>query len=234
MLQPLVPYALRGAIWNQGTRNIDRAEQYRTLVPTVIRDWRTAWGMGDFPITIVQLPGQPAGPSLHADSPAAELRDAQLAARLIPKVGVVVISDLPTAGGTRPPDQQEVGRRVALWALATVHGQSLPSSGPKYLGHTIAGQVVRITFQDAEGGLIASDGQALRGFAIAGSDHRFVEAQARIVPTGVEVTSASVATPVAVRYAWSAPSVGNLGTPSGLPAAPFRTDSRPLSTQGRR
>lgn len=234
MLQPLVPYALRGAIWNQGTRNIARADQYRTLLQAVIRDWRTAWGMGEFPVCVIQLPGQPADRAPGGESPAAELRDAQGGAHLIPHVGVVVTMDLPTDDGHRPPDPQEVGRRLALWAVGAISGQSNQSSGPRYLGHSVSGNVVRITFSHADGGLTTSDGQSVRGVTIAGPDHRFVAAEARIVPAGLDVECAAVSAPAAVRYGWTALPTGNLGNRAGLPAAPFRTDIWALSTQGKR
>jgi sialate O-acetylesterase len=237
MLQPLVPYGLRGAIWDQGRRNAPRADQYRTLLHSLIRDWRTAWGLGDFPVGIVQLPGvagESGARAANGDSPVAELREAQGAALQLAHVGVIPCADLASEGGTRPPDQRVVGERLASWALSVAYGLRPDHAGPRYQASATDGALVRVSFLPAGVVLASSDGAALRGFTIAGPDRRFVVAQARIVGAQVEVTSPTVASPQAVRYGWSALPCGTLCDDSGKPAAPFRTDSWPLSTQGRR
>ena len=233
MIQPLVPFALRGALWYQGESNAERAEQYRTLLPSLIRDWRLGWGQGEFPFGIVQLAGWRARQSEPVASDWAELREAQALAARQPNVGLATAIDLGDAQNIHPPNKREVGRRLALWARAKVYGERLPWSGPQFITMTVHAGAIRLQFDHAEG-LTTRDGKPPTGFAIAGIDRRFVWATSRIDSDSVVVTSPQIAAPVAVRYAWADNPELNLVNGAGLPALPFRSDEWPLSTAGRR
>lgn len=231
MIAPLAPYGIRGAIWYQGESNADRAVQYRTLLPVMVKCWRDTFGQGDFPFLIVQLaPFMDPSPEPQ-DSAWAELRDAQLfTAQSVPNVGLAVITDLGDAKNIHPPQKQPVGHRLALAAAAIAYGEKIVSSGPVYEKMTASGKEIRIHFKHVGGGLVAKDGE-LTGFAIAGADKKFVNAQARIDGETVVVSSDKIADPVAVRFGWANYPVVNLFNKEGLPAAPFRTDDFPSITR---
>lgn len=232
MIQPLVPYALRGAIWYQGENNADRAEQYRTLLPALIRDWRLAWGQGDFAFGIVQLAGHGPHPVDPGPSPWAEIREAQALAAEGNRVGVVTTIDVGDVHDIHPRDKQTVGHRLAAWARATVYQQPVAWSGPRFQGLSIAGNEAHVRFSGNH--LRTRDGKPPRGFAIAGRDRKFVWADAKLVGTTVTLRHPQIATPVAVRYAWADHPEVNLVDDADLPALPFRTDDWPLSTAGKR
>lgn len=233
MLAPLTPFGIRGAIWYQGESNAGRAYQYRTLFPTMIRNWRTAWGAGDFPFYFVQLANYQPVKSEPVESDWAELREAQTLTLKEPATGMAVIIDIGEANDIHPRNKLDVGHRLALWALANTYKQSLEFSGPLFSGYTVEGDKVRVKFDHA-GGLKTSDGGAPKGFAIAGDDHKFVWAEARIEGKSIVVWSKDVAKPVAVRYGWADNPVTNLYNGFGLPASPFRTDDWPGITVNRK
>jgi sialate O-acetylesterase len=235
MLAPLLPYTIRGAVWYQGESNAGRAYQYRTLFPTMIRDWRARWGEGDFPFYFVQLPNwQPIKPE-PSESEWAELREAQLMALRLPHTGMAVAIDLGSPEELHPRNKLPVALRLARWALAETYGQKLEESGPLYRAYTIEGDKVRVRFTHAKGlQTMPGDKPApLKGFAIAGADHKFVWADARIEGETVVVWSKSITQPLAVRYDWADSPDGNLYNSAGLPASPFRTDDWPGLTAGR-
>jgi sialate O-acetylesterase len=231
MITPLIPYAMRGAIWYQGESNTGQAWQYRTLFPAMITDWRAAWGQGDFPFLFVQLANFTAAAKDPGDSDWAELRDAQLfTLRSVPATGMAVTIDIGDAGNIHPANKQEVSRRLSLWALAHSNGKQIETSGPLYTGAKIEGARIRVTFDHLGGGLVAQGG-ALQRFAIAGADKTWKWADAVIDGDTVLVSSPQVAQPVAVRYAWANNPEGcNLYNTAGLPASPFRTDDWPAVT----
>jgi sialate O-acetylesterase len=234
MLAPLTPYALRGAIWYQGEANAGRAYQYRTLFPAMIRDWRAAWGEGDFPFYFVQLADfMPAKPD-PSESEWAELREAQTMALGVPHTGMAVTIDIGNPEDIHPRNKLDVGMRLARWALADTYGQKVEESGPLYRSFSVEGDKVRVRFAHAAGLRATPGGSPLRGFAVAGGDHKFVWADARIDGETVVVWSKSVPRPVAVRYDWADDPNGNLYNSEGLPASPFRTDDWPGLTAGRR
>jgi sialate O-acetylesterase len=234
MLAPLFPYAIRGAVWYQGESNAGRAQQYRTLFPAMIRDWRAAWGVGDFPFYFVQLANWKARPEDSTDSEWAELREAQaLTMRAAPNTGMAVAIDIGNPDDIHPRNKLDVGLRLARWALADAYGMKLEKSGPLYESYKVEGERVRVRFTHA-GGLKTRDGAAPRGFYVAGADRRFVPAEARIEKGGVVVWSKGVTAPVAVRYAWADNPAADLYNSEGLPASPFRTDDWPAVTAGRR
>ncbi|MGQ9523423.1 MAG: sialate O-acetylesterase [Armatimonadota bacterium] len=226
MIAPLTPYAIRGAIWYQGESNADRAYQYRTLFPAMIRDWRRAWQIGNFPFFFVQLANFMDTKPEPADDAWAELREAQLMTLSLPKTGMAVTIDIGDAKDIHPRNKQDVGYRLALAALKVAYGQDVVHSGPLYKSMKIEGDKVRIRFTNVGGGLVARGGP-LKGFAVAGADRKFVWANAEIDGDTVVVWSEHVPKPVAVRYAWASNPVCNLYNAAGLPASPFRTDDWP-------
>ena len=229
MIAPLVNYRMRGAIWYQGESNTFRAYQYRTLLPAMIASWRAGWGEGDFPFLIVQLPNQGHSEEF-ADSWWAELREAQLmTVKTVPNTGLAVTIDVGDPNNLHPPKKQEVGERLALWALGTTYGKKVVYSGPLYESMRVEGKEIRVQFQHAGMGLQAHGG-ALQGFSMAGADKKFHRAVARIDGNAVIVSSPEVETPVAVRYDWADSPEGNLYNNEGLPASPFRTDDWPGAT----
>ncbi len=227
MIAPLVPYGIKGAIWYQGESNVNRAHQYRALFPAMINDWRSAWGQGDFPFLYVQLANFLQPVEEPAESEWAELREAQDLTLATPNTGMATIIDIGEADDIHPQNKQDVGKRLSLWARHVAHGENVVYSGPRYAGHHVEGAAVRIDFEQLGGGLRTPDSAPLAGFAIAGADHRFVWADARIDGDSVVVSSPSVPQPVAVRYGWANNPECNLYNQAGLPAAPFRTDTWP-------
>ncbi len=157
----------------------------------------------------------------------AELREAQLMTLATPNTGMAVIIDIGEANDIHPRNKQDVGKRLALWALAKTYGKDVVYSGPTYLLMAVEGNKAVLHFQDVGGGLVARGGEKLEGFAIAGADHKFFLADAKIEGDTVVVSSPQVAEPVAVRYAWANNPVCNLYNKEGLPATPFRTDDWP-------
>jgi sialate O-acetylesterase len=228
MIAPLLPYAIKGAIWYQGETNVGRAAQYERIMATLIRDWRTRFESGDFPFLVVQLANYLERRDAPVDSEWARLREAQLhVSRNVAHAGLAVTIDIGDAKDIHPKDKQDVGTRLALAALANVYGRKLEYSGPAYRRMKIEGERVRLSFDHAEGGLVARDGGRLTGFAVAGEDGRFVWADAIIEGDEVIVSSPEVKRPVAVRYAWADNPAANLYNRAGLPASPFRTDDFP-------
>ena len=229
MISPLFDYRMRGALWYQGESNTQRAFQYRSLLPALIRGWRAGWQERDFPFLVVQLPNQ-GSDAEFADSWWAELREAQLfAAQRVPNTGLAVTIDVGESWNLHPPRKAEIGERLALWALGNTYGKKLEYSGPIFQTMRVQGDSVRISFLHVGSGL-AIHGETLQGFTVAGSDRKFHRATARIDGDSVVVSSAEVQAPVAVRYAWADSPECNLFNKDGLPASPFRTDDWPGST----
>ena len=225
MIAPLLPYAIKGAIWYQGEANAPRAYQYQVLLSTMIWNWREAWGQeDDFPFLIVQL-----APYGKAGMPGSwpELREAQLkVTQTVPKTGMAVITDIGEELNIHPVKKEPVGSRLALAARAIAYGEAIEYSGPIYRSMKADGGKIVLSFSNVGGGLVAKDGP-LTGFTIAGEDRNFVPAQAEIVGDTVVVSSPDVSKPIAVRYGWSDWMVVNLFNQADLPATPFRTDRFP-------
>ena len=227
MIAPLIPFAIKGAIWYQGESNAGRAYQYRNLFKTMIGDWRDHWDRGDFPFLFVQLANYKQRATEPGESDWAELREAQTMALDLPKTAMAVIIDIGEADDIHPKNKQDVGARLGLGALKVAYGRPAPHSGPLYHSMTVDGARIRVRMKNIAGGLVARDGASLRGFAIAGEDRKFVWAQAEIQDDVIEVRSDQVPEPVAVRYAWADNPDCNLYNEAGLPASPFRTDGWP-------
>jgi len=222
MISPIIPFTIKGVIWYQGESNADRATQYRQLFPLLINDWRAKWGEGDFPFYFVQIANYAATDQPPAaDWPA--LRDAQSSALSLPNTGMAVTIDIGNEHRIHPQNKQEVGRRLALIALAKTYGENIPYSGPVYLSQKINGNKIELSFTHTDGGLSAK-GDTLKGFTIAGADKLFHPATAVITGDKITVASTDVASPIAIRYAWANNPTCNLYNGAGLPASPFRTD----------
>jgi len=225
MVSPIIPYGIRGVIWYQGEQNRNRAQQYRRLFPALIKDWRTDWKEGDFPFYYVQI----APYKYKEKTPvAAELREAQLKSMSIKNVGMAVTIDIGDPN-VHPRNKQEVGRRLALWALAKTYGRKVEYCGPIYKSMKTKGNKIALYFDYVDGGLVSRDGEGLKGFTIAGADRKFFAADAKIDGDSVVVWNRNVAEPIAVRYGWANYPECNLYNRGGLPASPFRTEDWPRS-----
>ena len=229
VLRPTIGYGIRGAIWYQGESNAGRAYQYRDLFPLMIQNWRDVWDQGDFPFYWVQLADFRMEKDQPSDSDWAELREAQtMTMSRLPNTGEAVIIDLGEAQDIHPKNKEDVGKRLARWALAREYGFDLVHQSPKYASMERQGSKIILSFDHVGGGLDLFDVQKPVGFTIAGADQQFQHAEGKILNQHqIEVWSESVAQPVAVRYAWADNPVCNVQNKEGLPLTPFRTDDWP-------
>jgi sialate O-acetylesterase len=222
MLSPLMPYSIKGAIWYQGESNVSRAKTYRTLFPAMINDWRAKWGQGDFPFYFVQI--APYNYGAPEESASAELREAQFMALGTKNTGMAITSDIGNVDDIHPTNKLDVGKRLALWALAKDYGHAdLVYSGPLYKSMEIEGDKIRIHFDHVGSGLVAKNG-TLTDFLIAGEDQKFIAAKAIIDGETILVSSEGLSAPAAVRFGWANSTEPNLFNSEGLPATTFRTD----------
>lgn len=221
MIAPLTLFPIRGAIWYQGESDAsqERSPIYVRLFQTMIRGWRQAWGIGDFPFLFVQLTNFNAGPS----NAWPELREAQRQALTLSNTGMAVTIDIGTPEDIHPKNKKPVGTRLALAARGIAYGEKIEHSGPLYRQTTAEGQSLRVWFDHANGGLVTKRGEGLKGFEIAGTDGKFVPADSRIEGSSVVVSSSSVSAPKYVRYGWLDNPEVNLYNSAGLPASPFRS-----------
>ena len=216
MIAPLIPYAIKGAVWYQGEANGGRGLQYRALLPMLINTWRSKWGIGDFPFLIVQIPGW------KAHQP--ELREAQLLTwQKVKNTSMTVINDCDDTLDVHPGNKQPVGERLALAAKATVYGENIEYSGPVYQSMKIEGNKIILSFTHVGKGLKAKDGE-LKDFVIASNNKLFIPAKAEIKDNTVIVYADGINHPKAVRLGWRLCPQVNLYNEDGLPATPFRTD----------
>jgi len=240
MVAPCVPYAVRGMLWYQGCSNGSEGDSYLYKMKALVDGWRALWKSPDLPFYWVQLANFTADHNTPAGGDGyAKIRMAQLeATRLVPNnTGVAVAIDIGETHDIHPRNKYDVGLRLARWALRDVYGQKdLVPSGPLYKAMKVEGNAIRVEFDNVGTGLMVGkkDGRApaaedrggkLARFAIAGEDQKWVWADAKIDGKTVVVSSPAVASPVAVRYGFSANPLGaNLYNKEGLPASPFRTD----------
>ena len=222
MVHPLVPFGIRGAIWYQGESNLGAGMHYNDMMKGLIQGWRSVWGQGEFPFLYVQL-----APFKYGAAPTAlpEIWEAQTATLSFPNTGMAVVTDIANTSDIHPRNKQDVGKRLALWALAKTYGKDdLVYSGPLYESMVVEGGRIRLKFQHVGGGLKSRDGKPLDWFSIAGEDKKFTPATATIDGESIVVESPQVASPVAVRFGWNQLAEPNLSNQAGLPASPFRTD----------
>ncbi len=225
MIAPLLNYTIKGVIWYQGESNAGYAESYYPLFSTLITDWRKQWKQGDFPFLYVQLPNSFEEKKTPSESNWAQLRHEQLKALKVPNTGMAVTIDIGEWNDIHPLNKEDVGKRLALQAMKLAYGEKdVVSSGPVYQSMKVKGNKAILLFSDTGGGLVARGGGELKYFAIAGTDYKFVWANARIKGNRVVVWHDDVLKPVAVRYAWADnPVSANLYNREGLPASPFTT-----------
>jgi sialate O-acetylesterase len=218
MINPIVNYKIRGAIWYQGEANVGRADQYEKIFPLMIQNWRNAWKEKDFPFYFVQI-----APYVYSgvDSCASVLlREAQAKSLSTPNTGMVVTLDIATVMNIHPPYKMEVGDRLAALALNNVYGIKTPCAGPVYKSMVTDGKVIKVKF-DNTGSSLISKSNLIPEFEIAGKDGAFVSAVAKIVNNEVWVSSPKVMKPALVRYCWRNGAVGTLFNSDGLPASEF-------------
>ncbi|MEI6238984.1 MAG: glycoside hydrolase [Planctomycetia bacterium] len=238
-IEPLIPFAIRGAIWYQGESNAVNAERYGNLLATLINEWRNRWREGakigdaktgdEFPFYIVQISNYGRSPEQPTESRLAQVREAQLKiSRTLPNAGLALAID--GDGDIHPREKSKIGGRLAKGALAKTYGRSIECSGPVYESAARDGASLVLSFSQTTGGLVAAGGGPLKQFAIAGEDRVFHWATATVEGEKLRVSSPAVAEPAAVRYAWADNPTGcNLTNAAGLPASPFRTDDWPLA-----
>lgn len=226
MINPLIPYTVKGVIWYQGEGNARRAFQYRKSFPIMIKDWRKRWGIGDFPFYFVQLASYKASGGTSANGSAwAELREAQHQTLSLPRTGQAVTIDIGDTDDIHPRNKQDVGKRLAAIALQDSYGHEVVYSGPIYKKLRVKGKQATVLFDHVYTGLTTKEADDIIGFEIAGADQHFYSAEARIEGETIVLSSLSVDKPKAVRYAWADdPGESNLFNNEGFPAAPFRTD----------
>jgi sialate O-acetylesterase len=228
MIAPLVPFALRGAIWYQGESNLSDTN-YDAKMAALIGGWRKIWGEGNFPFYFVEIApfkyhgGKPIRAGNAETEPQFWVQQAR-AAEHIKKTGMIVTTDLvDDLNDIHPRDKATVGHRLAALALDKTYDVEVPSESPSFEKMKISGNKAVLKFEDTHGGLKSRDGQPLTWFEVAGADGKFVPADAQIVGKTVEVSAAGVDAPKAVRFAWSETAQPNLCNAAGLPVAPFNT-----------
>ena len=220
MINPLVPYTIKGAIWYQGESNVSRAEQYKKLFPAMITDWRSQW-KSDFPFYFVQI--APFSYGGNEQNKSQNLRNAQRMALETKNTGMVVTLDIGNEFNIHPPEKQEIGNRLAGLALANDYGKDLVASGPLFKNVKTDGNKLIVSFESIGNGLM-TDKKGLTNFEIAGADKNYKPANAKIVENTVVVTNTEVPNPVYVRYAWSDTDTATLFNKEGLPASTFTTE----------
>ena len=234
MLNPIIPYGIKGAIWYQGESNADRAKQYQRVFPEMINDWRTHWNQKELSFYFVSLANYMEPTAQPSESQWAELREAQTKTLSLPKTGMALAIDLGVADNIHPTNKQDVGKRLALSALKTTYGKDIVYSGPMYQSVKFDGNKATVSFTETGSGLISKDKYGyVNCFSIAGADHKFVWAKATISGNNTVVVSSDlVKNPVAVRFSWANnPDDLNLYNKEGLPTNPFRTDDWPGITK---
>jgi sialate O-acetylesterase len=227
MINPLIPYGIKGAIWYQGEANAGRAYQYRKAFPLMISDWRERWKEGNFPFYFVQLAtfNSNNGTSKNG-SEWAELREAQAMTLSLPNTGMSITTDIGEAGDIHPKNKQDVGKRLAAIALHDTYGIEGEYEGPVFQSMKVENGKAVVSYTHAGSGLYVKDKYGyIKGFEIAGADQQFHYAKAIVQGDKVIVWQDGLTNPVSVRYNWADDaSDGNLYNKDGFPAAPFRTD----------
>ena len=229
MIHPLVPFAIRGAVWYQGESNLGEGQGYLERKKALIGGWRKVWNQGDFPFYTVQLApfnyGNQPREQARQNTALPEIQEAQNdTLTQIPNTGVAVINDIGNFSDIHPANKLDVGRRLSLIALVKDYGRAnLVYSGPVFAGATPENGKLRLKFTSTGSGLASRDGKPLREFEVAGPDGKFLPAEAVVEGSDVLVSSAAVPAPTQVRHAWNQIPEANLINKEGLPASAFRT-----------
>ncbi len=223
MVHGVQPFGIRGALWYQGESNRGQGVAYEQKMHALINGWRTVWNQGDFPFLFVQLAPFKYGPN-DPQFLLPQIWEAQTKTLALKNTGMAVTTDITHLTDIHPKNKQDVGKRLALWALARTYGkEGLVYSGPLYKSMKVEGNKVRIEFEHVGSGLKSRDGQPLSWFTIASKEGDFVEATAAIDGNSVVVSSDQLAEPAAVRFGWDQLAEPNLMNAESLPAGPFRT-----------
>lgn len=243
MIEPLTPFALRGFLWYQGETNCFLKENisYSYKMKVLISSWRNAWAKASglqndtLPFYYVQIApfnySATKGKVVLDEQTEPEFWEAQAQLLRMPNTGMVVTTDLNDyPDDLHPTYKWEIGRRLALWALAKNYGRKLTFSGPMYKTMTVKGNKAALEFEHTGQGLVSVDGKSLDCFTIAGADGKFVPADAVIKGNKIIVSAKALKKPVAVRFGFNEKMRANLYNKDGLPALPFRTDN-PLTKQ---
>lgn len=220
MINPLVPYNIKGAIWYQGEANTGNPKQYQKLFPMMIQSWRDNWQLGDFPFYYVQIAPYNYGSQTFSEL----LREAQFKSLSVKNSGMVVTLDIGNPNDIHPSNKKDVGERLAFWALANTYNKKVNYSGPVYKSMKVEKDKIKLTFDFAKSGLVLKDLNGENNFMISGSDKVFKKAKIKIDGNRLIVFSDEVENPVAVRYAFTNISEATLFNKFGLPASSFRTD----------
>ena len=223
MVHPLTSLPIKGVIWYQGEANVGRAVQYESLFQSLIQDWRARFHSPEMPFYFVQLANYLERKHVQPESEWAALREAQSKALHLKNTAMVTIIDIGEAGDIHPKNKQEVGRRLALCALNGTYGKDVVAAAPRYKTYQVRGKQVCLYFDMQKDTFDKS--KSLKGFIVAGPDHRFYEAEAHFEGNSIVVESSEVQQPVAVRYGWADNPECTLFGLSGLPVTPFRTDN---------
>ncbi len=233
-IAPLTKMTIKGITWYQGEANASRADEYRSLLPALINDWRGQWSK-ELPFLIVQLANYGIEPEQPAPSTWAELREAQFGATALPNVGLITAIDIGESADIHPKNKEEVGKRLGWQALVLAYGYDLLSESPRLESTKVEEDEMILSFEYIGERLINRNKYGyIRGFQVAGKDQKFYWAQARLMDNKVKVKSDEVKKPVAVRYGWADdPGPLDLYNSQGLPLLPFRTDTWTLSTEGK-
>lgn len=231
MLYPTIGYGIRGVIWYQGESDRNRGYAYRYLFPMMIKQWRHAWGQGDFPFYWAQLPNydETRGPDTWAD-----VRESQTRTMSLPHTGQAVTIDVGEANNLHPRNKEPVGERLARWALANDYGLDIHYQSPTFQSLKKQGGKILLKIDHVGDGLRTYNDPDLKGFTIAGADQKFVPATAKFLDDAtIEVSAEGVADPVAARYGWANAPNCNVVSREGLPLTPFRTDDWKTVTSDR-
>jgi sialate O-acetylesterase len=220
MINPIIPYNIKGAIWYQGEANTGKPEEYATLFPLMIKNWRDDWKLGEFPFYYVQIAPYNYGEQTHSEL----LRESQLKSLAAPNTGMVVTLDIGNPQNIHPGNKKDVGERLAFWALAKTYSKKLNFSGPIYRYMKVQKNKISLAFDYAKNGLLIKELNGDNNFEIAGKDKIFKKAMVKIIGTKLVVFSNEVKNPVAVRYAFTNTSEATLFNQEGFPASSFRTD----------